>query len=271
MKRALFTTLLVALVGLAPTTASAFKDGRRFSDPIIPEVTDDPATTDYIEGEPGGGGGRHFTGSRDDGFTCSVCHTGGEVPDVDLQIREFDIDPRELRETGYIPSTTYEVVVAMPRTTESSLTAEFVRDADGRGVGTLLPLGDADLAATEKCLDGTLGTYSSDLPNDRFVFNMRSCGIVQARFTWTAPPEPVGPIWFNAGLVAGNGDGKPTLDGVRIYSQVIPLAGESAEATRATTTCSAAPNAAPSAPSAPGAAGLAFAAALLALARRRPR
>lgn len=264
--------LAVAVLGLAPSEARAFKYGSRFSDdPVTPVDT----AGDGSVLESGGGGGRHFTGSRTDGYTCAVCHTGGEPPDVDLQILEFDADPRELRDTGYVPGMTYEITVTMPRTAESAMTAEFVDDDDGRGVGALLALGAGDLQPTETCTrpgdprNPDIGMRTASQPNDRNVFIMDSCGIVSARFTWTAPPMPVGPIWFNAAVVGADGNGAPTGDGVRVYSQVIPLAGESAEATRTATSCSAAPGANPD-PSAL-AYTLAPLALALALSRRRRR
>jgi len=56
--------LVALLIALAPSAVRAYSDGASF---------DAPALT-------GGGGGRHFTGSSADGYSCAVCHGAVSAP-----------------------------------------------------------------------------------------------------------------------------------------------------------------------------------------------
>src|SRR5207244_2345573 len=68
-ERAMLTTLLVVGLASGPVRhARAFSDVEGFGKPV----------------EQGGGGGRWFTGSATDGFTCGVCHRGGHSPDLNI-------------------------------------------------------------------------------------------------------------------------------------------------------------------------------------------
>ncbi|MBK9033263.1 MAG: hypothetical protein IPL61_18655 [Myxococcales bacterium] len=60
---------LIALVlAVAPTAALGFSEPERYAEPAI----------------DGGGGGRYFTGAPPDGLSCSVCHGGGDTPEVKI-------------------------------------------------------------------------------------------------------------------------------------------------------------------------------------------
>src|SRR5687768_11715717 len=107
----------IAAVVVAPGPASAF---------LFADTFDRSAVT-------GGGGGRHFTGSFTDGYTCAVCHGGGEAPVVTV--------------TGwpgaeYVPGMTYDIAVGWDMRAAAAI--EIVA-AEGRAAGSLVVVPDAEL------------------------------------------------------------------------------------------------------------------------------
>jgi MYXO-CTERM domain-containing protein len=206
---------LVCLLGVVSltSTAHAFESATTFDEDTTPI---------------GGGGGRHFTGSINDGFTCAVCHRGGDPDPVEITGLPLD---------GYVPGGAYEIEILMPNAPRSSLGLELT-DMNGNGVGSLsLP---ATPEAPELCTDtGEAATSRFTLPNDRTVISMDACGAQRVRAVWTAPEQPPGAIWFHTVVVTGDGNVDTEGDGVEEIARVIPIAGASAEAARVGSTCSA--------------------------------
>jgi hypothetical protein len=203
--------VLLAPLGLGVGTAHAFRTVPVFSDPA----------------RDGGGGARHFTGSVGDGYTCAVCHEGGEARPVTIEGVPLD---------GYVPGGTYEIEILLPPAADSSSLGLELTDMGGAGVGSLLlpaDPGDADL-----CDDGTPAASRVSLPQNRAVIATNACGAERVRAIWTAPSEPVGAIWFHTVVVTADGSGDARGDGVEAIAMVIPIGGGSAEAARVGSTCS---------------------------------
>jgi MYXO-CTERM domain-containing protein len=184
-------TILCALV---PTTASAYST---------------PALYPADAARDGGGGGRAFTGSPGDGFTCSVCHTGGPAPT--LQLRG---GPGPLVE----PGATYMFELSWPEA-HVGLVVE-ASDDDGRALGALQLPPTALLLPEERCTSGSRAAVRVALANERAVLGLGDCGARLLRFQWTAP-DPLVPGALYIAAVAADGD--ETLAGDGALAKRIPL------------------------------------------------
>src|SRR5690348_3551226 len=83
-----------ALIALPTARVQAFSDPSSFSKAA----------------NEGGGGGRYFSGSPLDGYTCSVCHRGGTAPEVNVSGVPLN---------GYTPGMAYEIKVDWPDALEN--------------------------------------------------------------------------------------------------------------------------------------------------------
>ena len=196
---------LHAIAWTLPAGAAAFSDPLSYADPA----------------EVGGGGGRWFTGSAADGYSCDVCHEG--EPGADLSVSGLPLE-------GFVPGTSYEVTLAWPATTQhQALIAEFT-DENRLGAGAIeLPRPDT-LREGERCAGEQLGFPSSDVHEfepGRQLVSVVDCGARFLRFRWTAPVAVAGPVWFNAGFVASNEDATPAGDGVTMVRRPLVPAGTS--------------------------------------------
>ncbi len=194
---------------LAPALAAA--PARAFSDPLFYDQPPDV----------GGGGGRWFTGSSADGYGCEVCHKGGDP--AELTITGLPID-------GFVPGSAYEVTVNWPIGTEHiSLIAELMDEQRVTAGTVALPRPDA-LHPPELCSGDQMGFPASrvhDSEAGRQLLSVIDCGALSLRFQWTAPAVVTGPIWFNLGFVAGDGDASPFGDGVTMVRQPLTVTGKS--------------------------------------------
>lgn len=214
--------LVITLVALAiPTPASAFNDADKFGAAAI----------------EGGGGGRYFSGSVRDGYTCAVCHMGGEQPEIEIT---------GLPEGGYVPGETYDVELVLPD--DAAVTSAVIELASATGE----MMGSLDLGAApgrnETCLvDGAEvdAAHQIALPAGREVIALDACGATRVSFSWRAPNEPQGPVWFHAAVVGGDASSDPNGDGVRVYTEVLPVQGASATSAEVASGCSASGGGAP--------------------------
>ncbi|MCB9612677.1 MAG: DUF3570 domain-containing protein [Sandaracinus sp.] len=178
--------LFVALVATSlPTSAHAFSSSSRFAAPVSGLET----------GAWGGGGGRWFTGSPGDGFTCAVCHGEREAP--------FEI-------TGipdtWEPGSEHVIEITWPADQNGAVALEIV-DADGRPVGTLSIEDDEPDARCPADAPATLAWPVGD----REVVLTEACGARYQRVRWTAPSEGLEAFVYVAGVI-GNRSGDPTGD-----------------------------------------------------------
>ena len=193
---------LGVVVALLPARGLAFSDPERFLDPA----------------RQGGGGGRMFTGSPSDGYTCAVCHTG-ERP-AEAIVRGLPVD-------GYVPGQTYDVEVTWPPDGIARAVAVELSGLDNRAAGTSALLSDAELPITGRCgqnLNGGAAGYVQDVVGRR-VLGLEDCGALALRFRWTAPAEG-GVVLFAGAIVSSDKQGDPQGDGVTELDAVLVPQGE---------------------------------------------
>jgi hypothetical protein len=179
-----------------------------------------------------GGGGRYFTGSRADGYTCSVCHTGGTP--TTLRVTGLPLD-------GYQPGRRYEIVVDWPDEVDKFAAAAELTDEQGRPAGSVrLPPPD-EILPTEYCApasDQIPAASLQDAGQGRQVINIPDCGAKQLRFLWTAPTSDVGKVWFASSSVVSNGKGDTEGDGVNEVAHVMGAVSDPIpSASEVATTC----------------------------------
>jgi hypothetical protein len=205
--------LCALLCTLAAGRARAYQDPQRFAAPI----------------DTGGGGGRFFTGSPADAYTCKVCHTLGKS--IDLRIAGLPL-------TGYQPGRTYRMVVDWRDDLKSTGFEFEVTDGAGRALGQLSMPSKAELTEADLCQPSTVGLPDLIvLPvesSSRTVASAVSCGGHQATVDWTAPTAvpapvdgvPVGTVaHFNGSFVASDDDGTVAGDSVTDFQRVIDVQG----------------------------------------------
>lgn len=204
---------VLALLVLDASSAHAFSDPFSFN--LTPIVA--------------GGGGRYFTGSPSDGYTCKTCHVGGQAPKVSVL---------GLPLSGYKPGGRYEVSIRWPaEQTKISLALELT-DEKGKAAGTLRlpPLEETQAGEfCEPASEQVLAAQLSDMTEGREIINLPECGSKSLRFLWTAPTTDVGPVWFSGSMVQSDGETDPYHDGVTDFGRII---GSPAVASKTNGECS---------------------------------
>jgi hypothetical protein len=183
-----------------------------FSDPVTFE-------SDVAEG---GGGGRFFTGSPGDGYTCKVCHGGAPSPDI--QISGLPLD-------GYKPGTAYEITIDWADELDNVALALELEDASGKAAGHLrLPPQD-ELLEPERCVPVGAGIPAGQLvdADERTVLEVSNCGAQRIRFLWVAPPLDQGAVWFSGSFVHADGMSDVAGDGVTNFKSVLASPSQSSE------------------------------------------
>ena len=229
---------VVAAWFAAPSGAAAYSDADYFSLP--------PSGA--------GAGGRYFTRSPIDGYSCGVCHQGPAGP----VIRVFGLPV-----SGYKPGTDYEITVDWSDDLGHLSASLEVTDMEGKRAGRIrLPRG-AEILDAERC-DGQpdLGSelirvpprdqaddrsYCGDLSQPapsscREIVHVNPCGSRRARFLWTAPAWDLGKLWFAGSAVASDNDTTTQGDGVTDFvHEVASASTQDAPAITIQPGCSAAP------------------------------
>ena len=220
MMRARWITLALGLWLCLPTTAHAFRDHLTFG----------------LTSVEGGGGGRYFTGSRRDGYTCAVCHVD-ETPPVTTP----SIAVVGLPEDGYGLDESYVLTVELPDAEGSSGAIE-ITDRFGAGVGTLTAAeapAVEDLCTPVDTMPGSPGVFVVPLEARRMVAVANDCGVERLRVTWRAPAEPAGPVFVHAVVVAADGDILPPGDATAVLERQLQPAGADLDGPRVGTACAA--------------------------------
>ena len=174
----------------------------------------------------GGSGGRYFTGSPSDRYTCKVCHTGAATPVVQVSGLPFG---------GYVPGTTYQILVDWDDALPSVAFNFEVTDSSGRAFGTFGVPPREQLTPADLC-SGTSAVVVAS--HERTLALVTECGAHQATLLWTAPPptpDATGRLitpdaWFSGSLVVSNKDGSIAGDGVKDLSHVFGVLGQAAPA-----------------------------------------
>jgi hypothetical protein len=199
----------------------------------------------------GGGGGKFFTGTPLDGYTCDVCHSGGAAAKLDVI---------GLPTAGYVPGQTYQIAFQWPApllddAPKSALMVELT-DTNGAPAGTpsLVPYAhwtDAEKCALEDfpaadicrvgaepgcCRDLDPARDGCSFPGERSMLWMLECGARAARFDWTAPAQAVD-VWFSASMLTSNAGNDAAGDGVTLVRQRLYAASGSTARAGAVGTC----------------------------------
>jgi MYXO-CTERM domain-containing protein len=169
---------LVLLIATAlPGAAHAFSDYEVFALPVL----------------EGGGGGRYFTGSSADGYTCGVCHLGGRQPNVEL---------RGLPEREFVPGAVYDVeIIWQAFAVPHALNLEFVTPS-GEAAGTIVLPDPNSLEPADRCdavHENAVATQLIPESAPRQVLWVDDCGAQRVRFRYVAPNVPQ--LMFAASLV----------------------------------------------------------------------
>jgi hypothetical protein len=208
--------LACCVLGL-PSSAFAFSDPVSFGLPTL----------------LAGGGGRYFTGSPADGYSCKVCHQGGPEPMLSV----LGLPP-----TGYVPGARYEIIVLWPLAVKKFASAVEITDMRGKPAGSLRLPPTGEVQTPEYCepaSDGFLAASISNAPNARQVINVPDCGSQRLRFLWTAPATDVGPAWFAGSAVWSDGEADAYHDGVTDFGRVVASPSSPAVASLTTQGCAA--------------------------------
>lgn len=192
------TVAAAALTG-APHGVQAWSTAGRFEEPVL----------------EAGGGGRFFTGTPADPYTCADCHSGGGRVPLEVLLPQT-----------YRPGATYAVMVRWPTVNSHQVAAllEAV-DPQGQQAGTwAIPEDQLPVDALcvedgfpavqiypsleeEPATDGDLGAAVAAQGSPRQLVGADACGAHALFAHWTAPPTDVGPVRFVGGVVAGNSTG----------------------------------------------------------------
>jgi hypothetical protein len=181
-----------------------------------PEAAAWSATPRYAQDAiAGGGGGRFFTGSPVDGYTCEVCHDGGSA--VEIEVSGL---PRD----GWQPGATYDLELRWETTEVLTLVAELMAD-DGTQSGSIaLP---ANPPAEATCDSGVPAVELIDREPGRRIAALADCGASSVVLEWTAPDEVeacnADAVLYVAG-VHGDATESPDGDGVTTLRRRIPPA-----------------------------------------------
>lgn len=198
--RGLLIASMLAVLSIAGR-AEAFSDTAKFALPTI----------------EGGGGGRYFTGSPPDGYSCTVCHQGGPKPNAFIS---------GLPEGGFQPGTTYEIAVTFDQLELShAIALEFVTEA-GVQAGIVAFPENAEADPAMHCdQDLTLPFAPYMMPvAGRTVIGLTDCGARALRFLFTAPNE--GRVAFAMGMVTSNAKADSAGDGSLEITKVLSRFGE---------------------------------------------
>jgi hypothetical protein len=231
--------LLVAGAWLAPSGARAYSSFADYVRPI----------------EEGGGGGKLFTGTPADGYTCDVCHRGAVGSSLQVM---------GLPEAGYVPGQTYQLSFQWDNTLRVALMAELTdRHGAPAGVSALAPYStwtDAEkcaqdgFPAADLCRAGQTGVEAAccrdidatkdacSFPGERSVLWMVECGAHAARLTWTAPVQG-GDVWFSASMLTSNAGNDAEGDGVTLVRRRLHPVGATDVRAGATGSCQLQPGA----------------------------
>ena len=174
----------------------------------------DPALFDAAP-ELAGGGGRLFTGSPQDGYSCSVCHLGGDAPHVELSGL-----PDE-----FVPGKVYEIGLRWDgQEVSHALHVELVTKAGVHPKVTLEP--ESVLGPDGRCdndPEGEAAYYGIDR-DERRIVGVRDCGASRVSVQFTGPMEE-DEVYFSASVVRTDSSGTAKGDGVLDVRRVLRRQG----------------------------------------------
>ena len=184
---------LVLAMLVAPRAAHAFSDPALFGQPVA----------------AGGGGGRYFTGSKVDGYGCSVCHHGGKPPRLVLE----GVPDTLVTGTRYTLTVRWDHP-EIPQAVQLELTTP----SGAHPSVEVTP--EAMLPAESRCEQlpaGTPAVYTFDVGARRIV-GVEDCGASMVAVSFVATGEELG-----LALGAVRSDGSGTADGDGVVEQRLTL------------------------------------------------
>jgi hypothetical protein len=204
------TSLFVALSLAKPSLASAFQNPETFvADPT-----------------QGGGGGRFFTGSPLDSYTCEVCHRS----ETTLPVGIFGLPLG-----SYQGGATYRVTIDWPDDLMRVALTMEATDRQGRAAGTWSAPDAATLSAPDLCtlaVDSPTGTTIIPVDGSRAIVSAIDCGQHQTTMNWTAPASidplaaiPLPDVLFSGAIVASNTNGKLAGDSAARFARNLAAPG----------------------------------------------
>lgn len=192
---------LLACLCCATSSAAAYSDPAWFAE----------------SADVGGGAGRQFTGSPADGHACSVCHRGGDAPDVELTGLPDVFEPGRL----------YEVTLHWDGSAASHALQLELIDAAGKHPGVSIEPASV-VGADGRCdsaEDGDPANYALDLGGRRIV-GVRDCGASRVAIQFKAPDQPE--LYFAASIVRTDSSGTAHGDGALDIRRTLKRQGETA-------------------------------------------
>ncbi|MFA9390065.1 MAG: choice-of-anchor V domain-containing protein [Prolixibacteraceae bacterium] len=151
----------------------------------------------YHSGSPGA-----KTGSPKDGATCTQCHTGSTVSEVNWI-------STTIPESGWVKNQTYTIVATAVNADAVKIGFELTAENNSTKVGTFA-ITNADrtkLANSNSSVTHTANGISPTNGENKWEFN------------WTSPETDLGDITFYAAFNAANGDGSTSGD--QIFTSTI--------------------------------------------------
>ena len=153
----------------------------------------------------GGSGGRHFTGTPVDPYTCDVCHSGGSSPEIRMVGW-----PEHLTAEGV-----YDLEFLIPA--EASIAMQVEVLADGAPAPMELPPVE-ELGTDERC-DGAVGgpaaVYRHEW-NGRWIVGVQDCGARRLRVRVLA--GNVSTLSIRGAAVQSDGESDMDGDGVHLIA-----------------------------------------------------
>ena len=204
---------LALCVGFFPARSQAYLRGARYSDRAV----------------EGGGGGRFFTGSPGDGYTCAVCHDGnpegGPPPIVGVP------------DGVYTPGQQYALELQLDPGADKVAAVFEITDIEGNGAGLLQVVGADALTPCIGADEPPVRVASA--PRERSVAVADACDVPAINLTWTAPAGDAPSVWLNAVVVTGNGSADVAGDTVYPLRRLLRPAVDGLPETVTGGTCSA--------------------------------
>ena len=166
--------------------------------------------------EYGGGGGRWFTGSVADGYTCAVCHA--DAAPLDLEVLGVSEDM-------FNPGGFHVIELRWPRSEARVAAVLELVDGDGRGVGELsLPPVEAWLP-DDLCAGGGYAAAIHEAADGRSLVAAPVCGAARLRVGWQAPATPPEELWLHVAAVAGDDSGDARGDRLAYVARPLRTSG----------------------------------------------
>lgn len=187
--------VVLCVLGLAalPAPAFAFSDPAQFALPVT----------------VGGGGGRYFTGSRADGYGCSVCHQGGATPAVTIEGM-----PDRL-----VTGTRYELTVRWDRPEIGlGLQLELTTATGAHPDVNILP--PDQLPPESRCeqrADGLAAVYAVDV-GVRRIIGVEDCAASAVTLSFVATGDPI-----DLAISAVRSDQSGTANGDGVFEERVPV------------------------------------------------